>query len=130
MSNEASNALHSKNPIQSQTQVSVGDSEVIGSGTVITTTKIGLTIHVLDLSYEIVFEDDAKEQSVQTEQVADKSLRYRLNDFSNPLGTSLRFIEAGMVADSKLWLSLFVQAPGKEVKIVSYTVYSGGNLAR
>ena len=110
------------------TRVSVADSDVIKSGTVITQADLGLKIHVHDLIYEIVFDDDAEKQAAALERVSEQHIRIRLSKFTNSLGTSLRFLKIGTAENSDLTLSLFVEAIGKEVKVVSFTLYLGGNL--
>ena len=114
--------------IAAQTKVSVADSEVIGSGVVVTKRDIGLTISPAGLTYEIVFEDEAEQHNIVAEKTGEKSVRLRLIKFDNPLGTSVHFFHIGDVAGTSLWLSLYVEAVGEEVRIVSYTVYLGGNL--
>ena len=87
---------------------------------------VGLTIGIADLTYEIVFEDKADTHNVQMEKTGDKSMRIRLFQFNNALGTSIHFVRIGDVVNKPLWLSLYVEAVGEDVRVVSYTVYWGG----
>ena len=110
-----------------QVKVSVAGSEVVSSGTIVTKRQYGLTISLAGLTYEFIFEDDGDSHEIAVNKIGEKSVQFRLIKFDNVLGTSVNFIKVGEVAGSPLWLSLYVEAVGDDIRVVSYTLYLGGN---
>lgn len=100
--------------------------EIIGSGTAVVRRGQEFVIQVADLNYDVVFEDDAEKTGIKPEKTGEKRLKIILRKFVNPLGTSLNEFPMGEVGGIRLWLSLFVEAPNTEIKVVSYTIYWGG----
>ena len=102
--------------------IKIDDAEVLDSGVLIVRAfhKIALTIAMLP--YEITFTTvPGAPQSVLTGNDGVRST-INIQNFDNALGTSMNATRIATVEGKPVWLSLFVEAIGADVKILSYTL--------
>ena len=95
--------------------------DILASGTFITAGKDSAEIYFAGLCFKLVF------MSVEGEP-SGKMLTFRLENFSNPLGSGTSEpLEVGSKMGKKLYFSFYITAYDNEsVKQVTYTFYSRG----
>ena len=101
----------------------VGARTVIGSGSFATVGTEQVVISLGDLVYLLVFEStEDRKLDVVAEVAGEKSLRLRLLNFDNPLGSSY-WAEVGEVNKKPLRLDLFVHSIGDPTRqrLVNYS---------
>ena len=105
MTSMAASSLVNDFRTRNRATVSVSGREVIDSGTILTSAQTGLKINLANLTYHIIFDDDAREQEISMDKTSEKSVQIRLSKFTNVLGTSVNFLPIGDVSGSGIWLS-------------------------
>lgn len=120
-------------PFRSTPPVSVylGDSELIDSGTVVIKPNVPFQIQIANLIYKVRFESPGPENEprISYADQHDNGYTIVLQNFDNPLGTSLNPIEVGTVSGKKVFVSMWATAPSGRgsVHVLSYAVYWGGD---
>ena len=102
----------------------------MASGELVLPDGASFDIQIANLLYKIVFVSDGGEQNIAAEDQDESGLTLMLYNFNNPLGTSLRPLQIGVVNGKPIYLTMFVQAPAGDrgPRVASYSVLWGGSL--
>lgn len=113
-------------------KVTSGDSEIIGSGTLITYDEKPVDIEfgnekdTLKITLEFINDESIKGFPIKTSLINQKTLKFTLINFKNTLGVGTNEpIPIGDMDNKKLYLGLKVRSLNKTVKqiTVHYTIY-------
>lgn len=103
--------------------------DILASGTFITAGKDSAEICFEGLCFKLVFINSDRPMNMSVEgEPSGKMLTFRLENFSNPLGSGTSEpLEVGSKMGKKLYFSFYITAYDNEsVKQVTYTFYSRG----
>ncbi len=106
------------------------EKDIIASGSVHTFDNANLEIEISGLHFIFDFISDSEGQRLQHEAIDDRSVKIKLFNFDNSLGTGTTApLPMGRINGRKLYISFMVHALSKESsKIVSYTFFLGENV--